>query len=160
MSVSVFDDLPEGLKSVRTRALFVMQLSVRPLLNVSPTRRIGVVFGGSFDGERVSGEVLDGGADWLTFDAKGGSTLDVRLVLKTRDEALIGMTYQGIRHGPPEVMEKMRNGEIVDPASYYFRTVARFETAAAPYAWLNGILAIGVGHRLSGGPVYSLFEVL
>jgi hypothetical protein len=49
------------------------------------------------------------------------TTLNVRLVLKTKDEALIGMTYSAIRHGPPDVVAKIEKGEVVDPTSYYFR---------------------------------------
>ncbi len=164
MSVPAFDALPEPLKSVRTKPLFVMQLAVRPLVVVGATpganRRIGLVFGGSFAGERLSGEVLDGGADWQDVRRDGSTTLDVRLILKTGDGALIGMTYRGLRHGPADIMERMGRGESVDPASYYFRIAAQFETATPAYSWINGILATGVGHRLADGPVYSLFEVL
>jgi hypothetical protein len=159
-----FETLPETLQGVRTRPLFVMRLDVRKLQIVGATpgafRRIGVVPGGSFAGERLSGEVLEGGADWQDVRRDGATTLDVRLVLKTHDEAMIGMTYRGLRHGPPEVMARLEKGEVVDPASYYFRTTAFFETAAPQYAWLNGIIAIGVGHRFAEGPVYSLFEVM
>ncbi len=67
MSNTLNDDLPEVLKTVRTRPLFVMRLDVRKLQVVGATpggvRRIGVVPGGSFEGERLSGEVLDGGSD-------------------------------------------------------------------------------------------------
>jgi Protein of unknown function (DUF3237) len=35
-----------------------------------------------------------------------------------------------------------------------------FETSSAKYDWINRILAIGVGHRLPDGPVYSVFEIL
>ena len=159
-----FHDLPEILKSVRTRPLFVMRLDVRPFVEIGATpganRRVGVVFGGKFEGERLSGEVLDGGADWQDVRRDGSTALDVRLMLRTSDRATIGMTYPGLRHGPAEVLERLGRGEFVDPASYYFRIVARFETAAAPYDWINRILAIGVGHRFPDGPVYSLFEVL
>ena len=103
MSTAVNDDLPEVLKSVRTRPLFVMRLDVRKLLIVGATpgayRRIGVVPGGSFEGERLSGEVLDCGSDWQTVRNDDATTLNVRLVLKTKDDALICMTYQGVRHG-------------------------------------------------------------
>src|SRR5262249_38290544 len=62
------DDLPDVLKRVQTRPLFVMRLAVRPLQVIGGTpaafRRVGPVFSGSFAGERLSGEVLDGGADW------------------------------------------------------------------------------------------------
>jgi Protein of unknown function (DUF3237) len=160
----VNDDLPEVLKSVRTRPLFVMRLDVRKLLNVSATpgayRRIGVVPGGSFEGERLSGEVLDGGSDWQTVRNDDATTLNVRLVLKTKDDALICMTYQGVRHGPPDVVERIEKGEVVDPTSYYFRTAPLFETSAAKYDWINRVVAVGIGHRRADGAIYRVFEVL
>ena len=123
-------------------------------------RRVGAVFGGVFEGERLSGEVLDSGNDWQTVRSDGAVTLDVRLDLKTGYEAMIGMTYRGIRHGPPDVLSRIDLGEEVDPASYYFRISAVFETAAPKYNWLNRLLAVGVGHRRADGPIYSLFELL
>jgi hypothetical protein len=164
MSKTRFDDLPEVLRNVRTRPLFVMHLNVRPLVVVGATpgvnRRIGLVPGGSFEGERLSGQVLDGGSDWQAIRSDGGTTLDVRLVLKTHDDAMIAMTYRGVRHGPADVISRMERGETVDPASYYFRITPMFETAARAYDWLNRILAVGIGHRPPDGPVYSVFEVL
>jgi hypothetical protein len=164
MSASLSDDLPDVLRSVRTRPLFVMRLDVRKLQAVGATpggfRRIGVVPGGSFEGERLSGDVLDGGSDWQTVRSDGATTLNVRLVLKTKDDALIGMTYQGLRHGPPDVMARIEKGEAVDPARYYFRINPLFETAAATYDWINRVVAIGIGHRRADGPIYSVFEVL
>lgn len=164
MSASLKAELPETLRSVRTLPLFVMHLDVRKLLVVGATpgvvRRIGIVTGGSFEGERLSGEVLDGGSDWQTVRNDGATTLDVRIVLKTTDDALICMTYRGVRHGPRDVVERIENGEVVDPASYYFRTSLVFETASAKYDWINRIIAIGIGHRRADGPIYSVFEVL
>jgi hypothetical protein len=159
------DELPEILRSVRTRPLFVMRLKVRKLQLIGATpggiRRVGVLFGGTFEGERLSGEVLDGGNDWQTIRGDGATTLNVRLVLKTRDDALISMAYQGIRHGPPDVLAGLENDEVVDPATYYFRIAPMFETAAANYDWINRVLGVGVGHRMAGGPVvYSVLEVL
>ena len=156
-----FDALPPALQTLETRPLFVMRLAVKPLQVISPARRVGVVPAGVFAGERLRGEVLDGGADWQSVAADGIVGLDVRLVLKTDDGALIGMTYQGRRHGAPEVMARLTRGEAVDPADYYFRIHGSFEAAAdGPYAWLNGVIAVGIGHRLPEGPVYSVFEVL
>jgi len=164
MSATRFDDLPEVLKNVRTRPLFVMHLKVRPLVVVGATpggnRRIGLIPGGSFEGQRLSGQVIDGGSDWQAVRTDDSTTLDVRLVLKTNDGAMIAMTYRGVRHGPTDVITRMERGETVDPASYYFRTNPMFETAAATYDWLNRILAVGIGHRQPDGPVYSVFEVL
>ena len=164
MATSLNDNLPEVLKRVRTQPLFVMRLDVRKLLIVGATpgayRRIGVVPGGSFEGERLSGEVLDGGSDWQTVRSDGATTLNVRLVLKTKDDALICMTYQGVRHGPPDVVERIEKGEVVDPTSYYFRINPLFETAAAKYDWINRVVGVGIGHRSPDGPIYSVFEVL
>jgi len=158
------DRLSDALLNVRTRPLFTMQLAVRPIQAIGPTpagdRRIGVVFGGRFEGERLSGEVLDGGSDWQSVRPDGSLMLDVRLVLQTDDGALITMTYKGLRRGPPEVIERLARGEKVDPAEYYFRVSPMFETASEDYAWLNGVIAIGLGHRFADGPVYNVFELL
>jgi hypothetical protein len=160
----LFDTLPDVLRHVNTKPLFVMRLSVRPLQVIGATpgayRRIGVVPAGSFEGERLSGVVLEGGSDWQNVRSDGSTTLDVRLVLKTSDDAHIGMTYRGIRQGPAEVISRLERGETVDPESYYFRIAPLFETGAPRYAWLNNLVAIGVGHRFADGPVYSVFEVL
>src|ERR1700704_7103129 len=124
MASPLYDSLPEVLKTLRTQPLFVVRLDVRPLLIVGPTpggyRKIGIVPGGRFEGDRLSGEVLDGGSDWQTVRPDGATTLNVRLVLKTKDEALIGMTYRAIRYGPPDVVARIESGEVVDPKSYYF----------------------------------------
>lgn len=158
------DELSRALREVRTCPLLVMRLDVRPLQIVGQTpggyRRVGVVPGGTFSGARLSGDVLEGGNDWQSIRGDGSTALDVRLVLKTADGALISMTYRGVRHGPHDVMERLDHGEAVDPAAYYFRIAPLFETASRKYTWLNNILAIGIGHRLPDGPVYSIFEVL
>ena len=86
--------------------------------------------------------------------------MDVRVTLKTDDDALIYMTYRGFRHGPAEVMERLNAGEEVDPSEYYFSIAPFFETGADSYDWLNRIVAVGTGHRLATGPVYEIFQVL
>ncbi len=164
MSSQLVDGLPDVLKTVRTRLLFVMHLDVKKLQIVGKTptgfRRVGVVSGGAFEGERLSGEVLDGGSDWQTLADDGATSLDVRLVLKTHDDVLIGMKYKGIRYGSPDVVKRIDIGEIVDPESYYFRILPVFETSGPAYLWLNHLVTVGIGHRRSDGPLYSIFEVL
>ena len=68
MSSRSLQGIPESLRSVRTAPLFVMRLVVPKVISVGATpgafRRLGVVSGGTFEGERLSGEVLDGGNDW------------------------------------------------------------------------------------------------
>jgi hypothetical protein len=156
-------ELPEVLTSVRTRPLFRLRETVPPLYVVGATpdafRRIGVVVGGSFEGDRLSGVVVSGN-DWQNVRRDNCIELDVRLLLKTTDEALIVMTYRCLRAGTSSVLEQLDRGEPVDPASYYFRFAAFFETGAPRYDWINRIVAIGVGSRLADGPLYNVFEVL
>src|SRR4051812_21743206 len=47
--------------------------------------------------------------------------------------------YARMRYGPPEVMARLAQGEMVDP-SEYFPVAPMFETGAERYAWLNKIL--------------------
>jgi hypothetical protein len=164
MSDGLSDKLPDALKNIRARLMFVMRLEVKPPLVVgSPPdnyRRIGVIPGGSFEGDRLSGKVLDGGSDWQTIRPDGAVNLNVRLVLRTNDDALVCMTYQGVRYGPPDVIARIDRGEVVDPESYYFRVNPLFQTSAPQYDWINHVVAIGIGHRLADGPIYSIFELL
>ena len=157
------DQLPESMRTIETRPLFVLREAVPPLLVVGDTpngyRRVGLVQGGSFDGDRLSGVVVSGN-DWQTIRPDSCMKLDVRMVLRTTDDALITMWYTVVRAGAPDVMAAMDRGEAPDPSTYYFRMVPFFETSAKQYDWINRIVCVGVGNRLAGGPVYSVFEVL
>jgi hypothetical protein len=153
------------MAEIRTEHLFQVSLDVEsPLQMLGPTpygeRRIAKVMGGHFAGPKLNGTVPAGGGDWLLLRNDGILQLDVRLILQTDDDALIYMTYRGLRHGPAGVMERLNRGDTVDPSEYYFRITPAFETSAERYRWLNGVVAVGTGHRLPGGPVYDVFQVL
>lgn len=124
------------------------------------TRVIAPIAGGAFDGPRLRGKILPGGGDWTLLRADGVLELDLRVTLQTDDGALIHMASFGLRHGPPEVIAAIGRGEQVDPASYYFRTFPRFETAHPKYAFLNRLVAISSGDRRPEGPIYTIDEVL
>jgi Protein of unknown function (DUF3237) len=118
--------------------------------------------GGSFAGARLRGDVLPGGGDWALFRPDGSMALDVRLTLRTHDDALIHLTYGGRWVTPPELQAEMADAnrrDQIDPASYYFRTNPLFETGDERYAWLNDIVGIGVGYLIRGGIAYAVFEV-
>jgi hypothetical protein len=152
------------MAEITTRPIMTLKLAVSGMQEIGETplgnRRIGLVGGGSFEGERLRGTVLPGGADWIVVRSDGVTVLDVRIALQTDDGATIGMTYRGLRHGPPEVMARVARGEPVEAGAYYFRTSVQFETAAENHAWLNGVIAIGIGSRPPEGPIYEIFEVL
>ena len=101
------------------------------------TRVTAPIASGHFEGPRLRGKVLPGGGDWTLLRGDGVLEFDLHMTLETDDGALIHMASFGLRHGPTEVIAALARGESVDPATYYFRTTPRFETAHPKYAFLN-----------------------
>jgi hypothetical protein len=147
-----------------TRPLFDLRVDLAEPLDLGHTpvghRRVINIVGGDFSGERVSGVVLSGGADWQIVRADGVAVLDARYTLRATDGALVQVTSQGLRRGPPEVMARLARGEEVDPAEYHFRTAMRFETSAPGLAFLNAILAVSFGRRTPNAVHLRVAEVL
>ena len=150
--------------TMHLRPLMTVTLAVDPAQRLGRvphgTRSIVPVTGGDFEGPRLRGKVLPGGGDWLLLRSDDVLELDLRITLETDDHALIYMTFQGLRHGPPDVFAALGRGEVVDPASYYFRTLPRFETSADHYAFLNRIMTVGIGEIRPGRAVHRIDEVL
>ncbi|MCU0897196.1 MAG: DUF3237 domain-containing protein [Burkholderiales bacterium] len=149
---------------MNTRSLFDLRVDLAEPLDLGHTpvghRRVVNIVGGEFSGERLSGIVLPGGADWQIVRPDGVAVLDARYTLRTRDGALVQVTSQGLRRGPPEVMARLARGEDVDPAEYYFRTAMRFETGAHGLAFLNTILALSFGRRAANAVHLRVEELL
>jgi hypothetical protein len=124
------------------------------------TRVVAPITSGTFEGPRLRGKVLPGGADWTLLRSDGVLELDLRITLETDDGTLIRMTSFGLRHGPPEVLAALARGESVDPSTYYFRTTPRFETSAPQYEFLNRLIAIASGDRRASGPIYTIDAIL
>jgi hypothetical protein len=126
----------------------VLRLETSATQNIGSTPQgtltIFPVTGGAFEGERLRGKVLPGGGDWVTALGDGTIALDLRVTLETDDDGLIHLTFSGVR----------------DDANHYFRTVPRFETAVPKYAYLNRLLAIGIGEIHPEGPVHRIEEIL
>jgi hypothetical protein len=111
-------------------------------------RRIVAITGGTFEGARIKGTILAGGADWQFVRADGVLQIDAKYTLRTHDGVTIMITNRGMRHGPAEVIERLAKGEAVDPSSYYFRTVAEFEAPTdSAYAWLNKAIFVATAER-------------
>ena len=152
------------MSEIKMRHLFHIELQpgAQQIIGRAPygERRIAPILGGEFEGERLRGVVLDGGSDWILVRSDQVWELNVRLVLRTNDGDLIGMSYRGLRHGPADIIAQINRGEPVDPSAYYFRAAIFFETASERYAWMNKLIAIGNGYREPAGPRYHVFEVL
>jgi len=123
-------------------------------------RRIIPIIGCTVTGDRLTGTILDLGADWQTVYGDASAMLDTRYAMETGDGALIDIRNFGFRHGPKAVIDALARGEDVDAGKYYMRTSARFETGNAEYEWLNRIITVGTGKRDPKAVRISLFEVL
>ncbi len=153
--------MTDGLRLAHLCDLKV-ELAAPVELGLSPRgrRRMIPIVGGTVTGERLSGRILNLGADWQTVFADGSAELDTRYAMETHDGAVIDIRNFGYRHGPADVLEALAKGEIVDPSRYYMRTQPRFETGDPRYAWLNRTVFVGSGARESDCVKIAFYEVL
>jgi hypothetical protein len=122
-------------------------------------RRIVPITGGTFEGPNIRGKVMAGGADWQIIRADGFTELDTRYTLETDKKQIIYVQNPGIRHAAPDVMKRLLAGELVDPKLVYFRTVPKFETAAADLQWLTRAVFVGMGERYPNDVRIRFFRV-
>jgi hypothetical protein len=122
-------------------------------------RRVIPIAGGEIFGPRIHGKVLPGGADYQVMRSDGVTDLHARYVIETEDGQLIYVENSGVRYGPPELIEKIRRGEAVDPTLIYFRSTPRFETAAPGYEWLMQNVFICSGARFPDRVELRFFRV-
>ncbi|MDO6414457.1 DUF3237 domain-containing protein [Sphingomonas sp. BIUV-7] len=116
------------------------------------TRTVGELRSVTMSGERIKATLAGvAAADWIRLNGRVGD-IDVRMTVRTDDDALIYIHYTG----------KLDLGRPGGPVA----TVApTFETGDARYAWLNDIQAIGratltVGEGGAARLDYELYEVL
>ena len=151
------------MPAIQTEFLFTITLDV-PVIALGDTpyggRRIACFGAGSFEGPKLNGTVLPGGGGWMLRRRDEVLEVDVRIVLQTDDQQLIYTSWKGLRHGPKEVIDRLNRGEVVDPASYYFRTTPYFETSSEKHAWMNRICSIAIGSREGDRRVFEVFQVL
>ncbi|KAL1598628.1 hypothetical protein SLS60_007768 [Paraconiothyrium brasiliense] len=114
--------------------LYSMEALLGDRFSLGPTpngqeRIVIPIVGGTFKGPRLSGNVLNLGADWRLTDANGAIRPDARYNIRTDDGTDIFVQTVGLPPGPDG------------------RTMLRgqFETATdGTYAWLNHVAAVGV----------------
>lgn len=144
--------------------IFTIQCELENIMSLGHTplgeRRIINILGGPVHGPKLNGRVLPGGADWQIIRADRAADVQARYTIETDAGARVLVDSVGLRHGPPEVIEKLARGEPVEPALYYFRTVMRFETAHPTVDWMNRILAIARGQRDARAVRLDVYEVL
>jgi len=143
--------------------IFTIHAELAPMLHFGRTpygeRRVIGILGGMVRGPKLNGRVLPGGADWQIVRGDGAADIQARYTIESEAGARILVSSDGLRHGPPAVLERLARGDNVDPALYYFRTVMRFETADPSVDWLNRILALARGQREANAVRLDVYEV-
>jgi hypothetical protein len=122
-------------------------------------RRLIPLGGGRVSGA-IEGSIVPGGADWQTIHDDGNLQIEAHYAIRTRSGAFVEIMSSGVRTGPAEVLKRLRDGEVVDPSAYYFRTAIRFRSGAPEFAHLNFRLAVARGARRSDHVRLEVFEIL
>lgn len=90
------------------------------------------ILGGRFEGERLSGRIVPGGADWQLLRNDGWYELDARYFMETDDGVALQIRNRGLWHSP--------TGDW--PADYAV-TIPEFEAPDGRYGWLNHAVFVG-----------------
>lgn len=124
------------------------------------TRLVYVTRAGRLVGDRLNGELLPGGADWLTLGSDGVGRLDVRAVLRLDDRALVSLTVNGTVALTDEQRTRFAAGEALGSDELAMRTQLNFETdPEGPHAWLNTLTTVAINELGPGSIGYRVFEV-
>jgi len=147
-----------------SQPIFTVVAELEPMMSLGRTpygeRRVIGITGGTVSGPKLKGRILPGGADWQIVRSDGAADIQARYTIESDAGARIMVDSKGLRHGPPDVLEKLARGDKVDPSLYYFRTAMRFETVEPALDWLNRVLAIAKGERLARAVRLEVSEVL
>src|SRR3954469_7210544 len=84
-------------------------------------RRIIPILGGEVGGS-VNGTILPCGADFQVIRPDGFTELEAKYAFETDDGAVVYIENVGIRFGPKHLLDRIAQGEIVDPGLIYFRS--------------------------------------
>lgn len=101
------------------------------------------VSGGTVEGPRIRGEFLPVGGDWLTVRSDGVGVLDVRATIRTHDQALIYVQYQGVLELGDDGYARMLAGN--PPPRAQIRSAPRFLSAHPGYLWVNRLQCVNIG---------------
>lgn len=136
-------DQPASLRPARPALshVFTITAQVAPPLLAGPGlggERLHIrILGGTVAGPRLRGTVLPGGSDWALRRPDGASEVTALYSIQAEDGTPIWVRNCGLRIAAPELAERLRAGERVDPARYYFRSTPVFDAPDGPHAWLR-----------------------
>jgi hypothetical protein len=151
------------MMGLSTALEFTAQIELGPpeVIGATPAgfRRVVPIVGGTFEGPYMRGTIA-GGADWQYHRPDGAMVVSARYLLTTDDATLIQIDNAGIRHGPPEVIQRLADGESVDPRHYYFRTRPEFAAPNGRYEWLNTHVFVATAARHAASVQLEVYRIL
>jgi hypothetical protein len=152
------------LPDPRLTLVYRLEATLGEPLDLGPVaqghRHIVPQTGGTFFGPQINGKLLPGAsADWQILLPDGTALADIRYTLETDGGELLYVQSRGVRHGSPEVLARIADGDPVDASEYTFLTSTQIETAAPDLDWLNKGVFISVGGRQPSGVIYETYLV-
>ena len=151
------------LSELPVEHLFDMRVDLEPaqLIETAVGNRMTFIAkGGRFEGQKLNGEVLPGGGDWLLVGSDVVGRADIRATIRTDDDALIHYTGLGIIKVPADGLERLAAGERLPFEETYVRITPRFETSDERYAWLSEIVAVSHNELSKDHIDYRIYKVL
>ncbi|KRA24928.1 hypothetical protein ASD65_11170 [Microbacterium sp. Root61] len=119
------------------------------------------VSGGTFDGPKLTGTVLDSGGDWWT--ARGLTvTLDARYVIEAAvsdGTAGVEVVNRGIWRTDEKTFERMLAGASVSEQDLYYRTAFVFRTEHPELHWLTASQFVGYARAEPGFVIIRVFRL-
>ena len=144
--------LPPPDATPRVEFAFSARVLLEPTREVGRTpygirRRIPII-GGSFEGPRIRGHILTGGADWQLQRDDDYTVIEADYMIEAADGTQIHVRNRGLT-----------NTRVAGAKTRYLRTVPEFEAPVGPHDWLNQSVFVGSLQGLSGGPPAVLVHV-
>ena len=81
---------------------------------------------GRAEGPKLSGTILPPTADWMRIMPGGSFRIDARMVIRTREQALIYVSYGGVVSVSQKNFERMSAGEVLTAQDMYFLITPTF----------------------------------
>ncbi len=122
----------------------------------------GGVVSGQYQGQRIQGRVLPGGADFQRVPGDTCADLDARYLIALDGDFAgehIFVMNRALRRASAEDVARLLKGEPVDPTRVYFRCAPVFEVSSPHLQWLVEHIVIGTGARAPNGVKISFYIV-
>lgn len=121
-------------------------------------RRIVPIESGTAEGE-IAGTVLPGGADFQVRRPDGVTELEARYPIAADDGTVLEVTNIAVRAGAAEDIQRLMDGEPVDPERIYFRGTPRLRAPQGTWDWVNRTVFVATGVRRPNDVEISVFAV-